>query len=66
MARDSPPESYVCAACHETFEKDWPEGEARSEAAENFPGMDVDTDAGIVCDDCYRKLMWLPARSEQS
>jgi hypothetical protein len=59
-------DTYMCGMCHETYELAWTEREAREEAAENFPGMDVEEQGALVCDDCYRKVMGLPPMEMQS
>lgn len=58
--------NFTCEACHKTLPKGWTDEEARAEAADNFPGMDPDdtAQAGVVCDDCYRKMMGLPPAPE--
>jgi Fe2+ or Zn2+ uptake regulation protein len=55
-------DQVFCEECQGVFEKGWSEEEAREEAAENFPGLDIDNcmEAALVCDDCYRRIMGLP------
>ncbi len=52
-------ETFTCASCGGTHEKGWSDEEAAAEAQQNFPGIDVSdpAEAGIVCDDCYQRLM---------
>ncbi len=45
---------YKCDVCHGVFKKGWSDKKARKEEAKNFGGNDPD--AGIVCDDCYKKM----------
>lgn len=47
-------EEYTCEMCGETYIKGWSNEEAKAEAEENFPGMDL-TDSGLVCNDCYNE-----------
>ena len=54
-------DTYRCAACGGVFEKQrdgWSHEEAVAEAAAKFPGLDIEdeTQAAIVCDDCYRAM----------
>jgi hypothetical protein len=46
---------YQCGICRGVFEKGWSDEEAAAEAAGNFPGMDIQQESGLVCDDCYNK-----------
>lgn len=52
-------ERYECAVCHGVFTKTWSDEEALAEAFSLFPADDIATenDRGIVCDDCFRKVM---------
>ena len=44
---------FECSVCHNIYEKEWTEEEAREEQKDNgFEHLDCD----IVCDDCYKKL----------
>ena len=45
---------YTCAVCHETFDSDWTDEEARAEQIAN--GFDK-VPCDITCDDCYKKVM---------
>jgi len=53
-------DQFQCAACDGMFEKGWSDEEAAAERDENFPDLEPE-DSQIVCDDCYRKMMGLPA-----
>lgn len=48
----------TCDACGLRFENAWSEADARAEAAQNYPGLEVDDrrSTAVVCDDCYRAL----------
>jgi hypothetical protein len=50
---------YTCAVCQETFDKGWADEEAAAELGANFPGFAPD-DCGLVCDDCYKKMVPAP------
>jgi hypothetical protein len=52
-------EQFTCAVCRETFDKGWTDEEAAAELGEVFPGFEPD-DCGVVCDDCYKKMMPKP------
>jgi DNA-directed RNA polymerase subunit RPC12/RpoP len=52
--------TYTCAACSGVFDKGWSDEEALAEKEENWGDMSMD-DMEVVCDDCYRKMMGLPA-----
>ena len=47
---------YTCAHCRKRFRSSWSDEEARQEAAENFPGLNVDTEAAVICDDCFEAM----------
>jgi hypothetical protein len=47
--------TFICARCGGTFERDRPEGEARAELAEFWPGFDV-TQCDVVCDACWDEI----------
>ena len=51
--------TFTCEDCGETFGKEWSDEEAAAEAQGLFPGIDVtDPDeAGVVCDDCFNRIM---------
>jgi len=51
--------TYICANCKGEFEFGWSDEEARQEAKENFPDLDVDDSvtAVVVCHDCYLLIM---------
>ena len=49
-------ETYTCAACRETFDKDWTDEEAEAEFKRDFPGI-KDTERDLVCDECYNRIM---------
>ena len=46
--------SFTCAMCGGTWEKDRPDGEAMTEAVENF-GVVIKPQ--VVCDPCYNEFM---------
>jgi nitrate/TMAO reductase-like tetraheme cytochrome c subunit len=46
---------YECEVCHNVYEKGWTDEEAREEEADIFG--ENDHDSGIVCDDCFKKIM---------
>jgi hypothetical protein len=46
-------DTFTCAACGDTFNKEWSDEEAKAEAAKKFPN---DSDMVVVCDDCYRGM----------
>ena len=50
-------DTFTCDNCGDVFDKVWSDEEAAAEAEELFPGIDVGTEAGIVCDDCYQHIM---------
>lgn len=47
---------YRCEMCGEVFKKGWSDEQAKEEYKKNF-NMEVKEDDGIVCDDCYNKMM---------
>lgn len=49
-------DTFTCEICRGVFEKAWTDEEAMAEAEEAFPTSDL-TDTGLVCDDCYEKVM---------
>ena len=53
---DPGPNEYLCECCGGIFKKGWSDEEAQSEAKENFGDLPPE-EAGVVCDDCYKKLM---------
>ena len=52
-------ETFTCARCGATHEKDWSDEEAAAEAEEFFPGMDVSDpqESAVVCTPSYEYLM---------
>ena len=52
-------ETFTCESCDGTFPKGWSDEEAAAEAQELFPGIDPGdpSEAGLVCDACYRRIM---------
>jgi hypothetical protein len=52
-------ETFTCAGCGATHEKDWSDEEAAAEAEEFFPGIDVSDpqESAVVCTPCYEYLM---------
>ena len=55
-------DSFTCANCHGTFEKNRSDEEAAEELAANFDGEFTTEDCDVICDDCYRKFMgWAAA-----
>ena len=50
-------DTFTCASCGDAFDKGWSDEEAAAEAEELFPGIDLSTEAGIVCDGCYQHIM---------
>ncbi len=50
-------ETYTCAACGGTFDKEWSDEEAFAESRETF-GVDIthDPTMAVLCDDCYQAL----------
>lgn len=48
-------DTFTCAHCHGTFEKDWTDEEAATEALEVWGPLGTD-DQTIVCDDCYQAM----------
>jgi hypothetical protein len=49
-------ETYTCAACGETYEKEWSDEEARDEA-EAIWGAEELEDVVVICDDCFKRGM---------
>lgn len=51
--------TFACDNCGETFDKGCSDEEAEAEAQELFPGIDTGNsfEAGIVCDDCFNRIM---------
>lgn len=52
-----PKKQYRCAECGEVFEFGWTEEEARAEQEANGWGDIPDDFMGVVCDDCYKKII---------
>lgn len=50
-------DTFTCASCGDVFAKVWSDEEAAAEAEELFPGIDVGTETGIVCDGCFQHIM---------
>ena len=48
--------TYKCYMCKGEFKKGWSDEEAKAEAAEAFPGYEIQDD-DLVCNDCYKKAM---------
>lgn len=58
---------YACARCHETFEQEWNDDEARAEATQLWPDISIaDINAtlagesgrgALLCDDCFQAFM---------
>jgi hypothetical protein len=56
-------ETYECQVCHGTFAKTRSDEEALAEMRETWRPTPGDDDPGIVCDDCFQRVMaW--ARSQ--
>ena len=49
-------EKYTCGECGGEFLKTIPDEEAKKEYKDNFPEKPF-SEAEIVCDDCYKKIM---------
>ena len=50
-------EKYICSICKNEYEKKWSDEEAIEEMNDNFGDIPT-SDCGIVCDDCYKKMMY--------
>ena len=50
---------FECPLCLKIFTKAWTEEEATAELEKNFPGY-TKHESGLVCDDCYKKLIDFP------
>jgi len=48
--------TFTCDACRGVFEKEWTDEEAREEEADLFGAM-AGPESGIVCEDCWQKIM---------
>jgi hypothetical protein len=50
--------TYICDECKGEFEyeSDWSEEDALKEKENNFGNIPIEN-CGIVCDDCYNKIM---------
>lgn len=50
---------FTCAECGVTFESERNDEEAKEEARNLFPGLNVDdpNQVDIVCDDCWEKYI---------
>jgi hypothetical protein len=57
-------ETFTCAMCSEVFNKGWTEEEALAEKKNKFGDMPIE-DMDVVCEDCYREIMGLPALGEK-
>ena len=55
--------TFVCESCGGAFEKGWTDEESQAEAEQLFTAEEL-ADAATVCDDCYRRIMGLPAYQE--
>lgn len=54
---DQKADTFTCAHCGGTFEKDWSEEEkAAAEAADLWGITPDDDDAVTVCDDCFQQM----------
>lgn len=54
---------YQCDVCHGVFKKGWSDKKARKEEFSVFGGNDPN--AGIVCDDCYKKMFTAPQKARK-
>ena len=53
---------FICACCHDTFEKIRTDEEAMNETIQTFGEAEiVGQDLSVVCDDCYHRMV----RAEQ-
>ncbi len=51
-----PADTFTCARCGNTYEKEWSDEEAAAEAAATWSPAELESQA-TVCDDCYQALM---------
>ena len=49
-------ETFTCALCNQTFEKEWSDEEAIAEAEADF-GYFNQAVFDVICDDCYRAMV---------
>lgn len=49
-------DTFTCARCGRTFDKDWSDEEARAEAEAAFSAAELE-ETSDVCDDCHKALM---------
>lgn len=55
-------EPYTCEVCKGEFVKAWPDDRAAAEHETVF-GAPPEDDAGLVCDDCYKRVIaWAATR----
>jgi hypothetical protein len=50
-------ETFTCASCGGTFEKEWSDEEAQAEYERNIPLEDRGGPIDVVCDECYADAM---------
>jgi hypothetical protein len=48
-------ETFTCAMCGKTYDKEWTDEEAMAEA-EGIFGDQLGDDPDVVCDDCFNKM----------
>ena len=60
-------ETFVCANCGKTVEKEWTDEEAAEEFAEQFPDEDFEQSV-LVCEGCYEELynkLWMGGTKDE-
>ena len=50
------PNEFRCTNCGGVYEKDWSDEEAKKEYDDLYPTIPF-SEAVIVCDECYKKIM---------
>jgi hypothetical protein len=50
-------DTFTCAGCGGTFDKEWSDAEAQAEYERNIPAEDRGGPVDTVCDDCYNAVM---------
>jgi hypothetical protein len=49
-------DTYTCECCSKTYEKAWSDEEAWAEARQLHSPAELEA-TGVVCDDCFHKIM---------
>lgn len=57
MTTIAPDDTFICALCHETFEKGWTDEEAKVEANELWNAQEQASGMDTICENCFQRFM---------